>query len=181
MKADVTVESKSWSATRDEKRNKEIELWLPLLLASPHTTEVGRMLEGKRLGGQGQTNLRKLLKGMLSSRDPLTLSQHRRAIVKRSAFVKQKGIPATLSDLTNYLSHLHEVKAVGSASIQIYRTALFVEHVLGGLIKKVDQSAVVKGLVAAARMQVRHKVKRRPLEVLEVLALENVVLCEEEA
>eukprot|EP00971_Amphidinium_carterae_P291016 5779019-Amphidinium_carterae.1 len=41
----VANESMSWSATREEKRNKEIEALVPFLLAAPHTTEVGKMLE----------------------------------------------------------------------------------------------------------------------------------------
>eukprot|EP00971_Amphidinium_carterae_P109754 2174163-Amphidinium_carterae.1 len=30
-------------------------------------------------------------------------------------------------------------------------------------------------------MQIQHKCKRRPLEVVEVLCLENIVLCEQES
>eukprot|EP00971_Amphidinium_carterae_P216314 4293717-Amphidinium_carterae.5 len=95
--------------------------------------------------------------------------------------IRQDGIPATLSDLTSYFGHLHEVKTSGSTTIQMYHTALFVEHVLGGLFKSVGQSAVVKGFIAAARMNVKHRCKRRPLETVEVLVLESIVLCEEEA
>eukprot|EP00971_Amphidinium_carterae_P252758 5018240-Amphidinium_carterae.1 len=130
----------------------------------------------RRLRGEGDATLRQVLLSLLSSRDPLTLGQHRRVLLKWAQFSAKPGVPMTVEALENNLAHLHDSGASGSASIQLYKTALFAEHVLGGCVKEVSKNKTVQAYVSAARGKVKGRTKRRPLSTAEVFSLESLVL-----
>eukprot|EP00971_Amphidinium_carterae_P331449 6465002-Amphidinium_carterae.1 len=168
--------TRSWNQIKDERREKEMSAWLPFLLAVPQATELGRHLQERRLKGEGDVTLRQVLLSMLSSRDPLTLSQHRRTLAKWSEHTGKPGVPMSIETLERYMAHLHDSGASGSASVQLYRTALFAEHVLGAAVKEVAKNKTVLGYLSAARGRVKGRSKRRPLTTAEVCALECLVL-----
>eukprot|EP00971_Amphidinium_carterae_P024599 484919-Amphidinium_carterae.1 len=168
--------TRSWNQVKDERREKEMAEWLPLLLSVPQATELGKHLQMRRLRGEGDATLRQVLLSLLRSRDPLTLGQHRRVLMKWAQFGAKPGVPMTVEALENYLAHLHDSGAAGSSSIQLYRTALFAEHVLGGCVKDVAKNKTVLAYVSAARSRVKGRTKRRPLTTAEVVSLECLVL-----
>eukprot|EP00971_Amphidinium_carterae_P116896 2314932-Amphidinium_carterae.1 len=77
------------------------------------------------------------------------------------------------------MAHLHDSGASGSSSVQLYRTALFAEHVLGATVKDVAKNKTVLGYVSAARGRVKSRNKRRPLTTVEVSTLECLVMDKE--
>eukprot|EP00971_Amphidinium_carterae_P225171 4466429-Amphidinium_carterae.1 len=82
----------------------------------------------------------------------------------------------SIESLERYMAHLHDSGASGSASVQLYRTALFAEHVLGAAVKDVAKNETLQGYVSAARGNVKGRTKRRPQTAAEVSALECLVM-----
>eukprot|EP00403_Amphidinium_massartii_P032445 CAMPEP_0178448794 /NCGR_PEP_ID=MMETSP0689_2-20121128/42188_1 /TAXON_ID=160604 /ORGANISM="Amphidinium massartii, Strain CS-259" /LENGTH=657 /DNA_ID=CAMNT_0020074031 /DNA_START=17 /DNA_END=1991 /DNA_ORIENTATION=+ len=173
----------SWLQAKDALRTKEVSLWLKLLLACPHGSEVGRLLEEKRRAGADSTALAKLLGAMLASRDPLTLGKHRAAIQQYLVWREGKGLPRTLpaevKDVADYLEALWSEAVAGSRTIQFFKTCLFCGHVLGiPKMRNIEKSAVLVGFTAQARKRIKRRLKRRALSAEEVRKLESIV-CDE--
>eukprot|EP00971_Amphidinium_carterae_P133929 2653713-Amphidinium_carterae.1 len=154
--------TRSWNQIKDERREKEMAEWLPLLLSVPQATELGKHLQMRRLRGEGDATLRQ------ASIDEVVAIRGQTG----SSYDCGGGQEA----LENYLAHLHDSGASGSSSIQLYRTALFAEHVLGGCVKDVAKNKTVLAYVSAARGRVKGRTQRRPLTTAEVVSLECLVL-----
>ena len=176
---------KSWVAHKERMRGQEIARWVPLLLKQPMICELSQQLAIARNNGSSEFRLEKLLGTWLSSRDPLTLTGHRKALEgyakwKSTTDNSDEFLPVTAENALDYLQFLWEKGAAGSKTAQFHKTCLFASHVLGlKALRELPDSARLKGFIAAARKNIKIKDKRRPLTVKEVETLENLVIDDE--
>ena len=176
---------RNWVAHKERKRGEEISLWVPLLLRQPLVCELSQQLAMAKNTGSSDLRLERLLGAWLSSRDPLTLTGHRKALEGFARWRTSSGhldefLPVSAMDALDYLQFLWDNGASGSKSIQFHKTCLFAHHVLGlNALKELQDSARLKGFISAAKKSIKVKDKRRPLTVKEAEVLEKLVLDDE--
>eukprot|EP00971_Amphidinium_carterae_P272770 5413743-Amphidinium_carterae.1 len=63
-----------------------------------------------KLKGEGDATLKQVLLSLLSSRDPLTLGQRRRVLVKWVQYTDRPGVLMTMEALESSMAHLHDTR-----------------------------------------------------------------------